>query len=143
LTGGIRPAAFQTRAGAWAIDAVPHALVPYVVGRVTDSIAFAVAAFLIVGITWSVLPEARAGVTLGKLLTGLRTVRQGTVHPIGLGRAAVRWLVKYPVGGVLPVSYLWYFRDPQRRTWHDLAAGSVVIDIVGVRAPSSSGDRPA
>jgi uncharacterized RDD family membrane protein YckC len=130
LNDGPRLAAFGTRAGAWVIDAVPHALVPYAVGRITDSAALAMAAFLIVGIVWSILPEARAGTTPGKLLTGLRTVRRGTVHPIGLPRAAVRWLVKYPIEGVLPVGYLWYFRDPERRAWHDLAADSVVIDLV-------------
>lgn len=112
------------------IDAIPHAGIPYTVGRVTDSVAFGVAAFLIVGIVWSILPEARAGATVGKLLTGLRTVRQGAGQPIGLGRAGVRWVVKYVVGGVLPVGYLWYFRDAERRAWHDLAAGSVVIDLV-------------
>ena len=69
----VRLAAFGTRAGAWMIDAVPHALVPFFVGRITDSVALAIAAFLIVGIVWSILPEGRAGLTPGKLLTGLRT----------------------------------------------------------------------
>jgi uncharacterized RDD family membrane protein YckC len=120
------PAPFGARAVAWIIDAIPHAMVPYVLARITGSIAIGIAAFLVTGIVWSILPEARSGASVGKRLIGIRLVNTRRDGPMGLGRSALRWLVKYAVGGVLPVSYLWYFRDPHRRTWHDLAAGSVV-----------------
>ena len=126
-----RYAPFGPRAMAWVVDAVPHALVPYLVGRLTGSTALGIAAFLIVGILWSVVPEARSGVTVGKLLAGVRVEPGDGAGRMGLGRSAVRWVVKYLVGGALPVSYLWYFRDSRRRTWHDLAAGSIVADVAG------------
>lgn len=127
-----QPARFGHRAFAWAIDAIPHALVPYVVGRAGGSTVGAVAAFLVTGIVWSMLPEARTGMTVGKRLLGIRVVdaRGDADMPIGLARAAVRWVVKYLVSGVLPVGYLWYFRDATRRTWHDRAAGTAVVDLV-------------
>ncbi len=124
-------APFGARAVAWIVDAVPHALVPYLVGRVTASTAVAIGAFLIVGILWSVVPEARRGVTVGKLLAGVRVERGDGEGRMGLARSALRWLVKYVVSGALPVGYLWYFRDRRRRTWHDLAAGSIVADVAG------------
>lgn len=120
---------------AWVVDAVPYFLVPYVVGRLTGSTALGIAAFLIVGILWSIVPEARGGVTVGKLLAGIRVEPgDGTVR-IGLGHSAVRWFVKYVVCSVLPVGYLWYFRDPRRRAWQDLAGGSIVIDVASGRRP--------
>ncbi len=129
-------APFGTRAAAWVVDAVPHALVPYVAARAGGSVIIGFAAFLITGILWSVLPEGRSGMTPGKRLVGIRVVSLRDDHRLGLPRAGLRWIVKYLVGGVLPVSYLWYFRNPSRRTWHDLAAGTVVDAV----APVS--DRP-
>lgn len=120
-------ATFGSRAGAWLIDAVPHAVVPAVVADLADSTVAGLAAFVVTGILWSILPEARAGWTPGKRIVGIRLVDMRGRGRIGWLRAAVRWLVKYGVGGVLPVSYLWYFRGRSRRTWHDYAAGTIVV----------------
>lgn len=134
-----RYAPFGARAIAWVVDAVPHALVPFLMARVTDSAAIGIGAFLVTGIVWSVVPEARFGMTLGKRLSGVQTVSADGRAALGLPRAALRWLVKYVVGGVLPVGYLWYFRDRSRRTWHDLAAGTVVRDLAGDDASGRPG----
>lgn len=120
-------AGFGPRAAGWLLDAVPHALVPYLLGRIVGSVAVGVAGFVAVGVLWSVIPEARFGRTLGKLVVGLRTIdARGGGAPIGLGRSAVRWLVKYPVCGALPVGYLFALRDARRQALHDLAAGTQV-----------------
>jgi uncharacterized RDD family membrane protein YckC len=114
---------------AWVVDAVPLILVPFYVDRLFGGLAPAIAAFFIVGIVWSIVPEARTGATPGKLLSGIRVRPADSDGRMGLPLSAVRWLVKYVVCGVLPVGYLWYFRDRRRRAWQDLAAGSVVIDL--------------
>ena len=119
-------ASFGARAAAWVVDAVPHALVPYVAARATNSIVIGLAAFLVTGILWSMLPEARSGMSIGKRIVGIHVVNLRDDERLGLARAALRWVVKYGVGGVLPVSYLWYFKSPSRRTWHDYAAGTAV-----------------
>ena len=119
-------ASFGARAAAWIVDAVPHALVPYFAVRWSGSAAIGVAGLLVTGILWSILPEARGGMSVGKRLVGIRVVDLRGQEQLGLARSALRWVVKYGVGGALPVSYLWYFRDPSRRTWHDHAARTVV-----------------
>jgi hypothetical protein len=125
-------ARFRLRAYAWLIDAIPYIVVPYVVGGVTGSAVAGLAAFLITGVVWSILPEARGGMTVGKLLLGIRVVdaRGDGGPPLGFARASLRWFVKYIVCGVLPVGYLWYYRDGACRTWADAAARTDVIDVV-------------
>ena len=129
-------ASFGARAAAWIVDAVPHALVPYFAVRWSGSAAIGVAGLLVTGIVWSIFPEARGGMSVGKRLVGIRVVDVRGQGQLGLARSALRWVVKYGVGGALPVSYLWYFRDPSRRTWHDHAAGT------GVQPVAVSGRRP-
>ncbi len=114
------------RAGAWLVDAIPYIVAPYLAATVGGWI-FALAAFLIVGIVWTILPEAHSGATPGKRLMGLRTLDLESAEPIGIRRSSVRWLVKYVVCSFLPVGYLWFLRSPSRQTLADLAARSVVV----------------
>ncbi len=123
----VRHATFGTRLGAWLIDAIPHSIVPSIVFRVTGDWIYGLAAYFIVGLLWSIIPEARTGSTFGKLIVGIKAVDQASGGPIGLPRSAVRWFVKYVVCSVLPVGYLWYFRNGESRTWADRAAGTVVV----------------
>ncbi len=124
-------ATFGARAGAWVVDAIPHAGVIYIVGRATESIATTIIAGVLTGIVWSIVPEARRGATVGKALFGIRTVDQTTGGSIGLARSTVRWIVKYPICLIVFVGYFLYFRDPSRRTLADYAARSRVISVAG------------
>ncbi len=124
-------ATFGARAGAWIIDAIPHAGVIYIVGRATESVAMTIIAAVLTGIVWSIIPEARRGATVGKALLGIRTVDETSGGSIGIARSAVRWVVKYPICLVVFVGYFLYFRDPSRRTLADYAARSRVVSVVG------------
>ena len=66
------------------------------------------------------------GFTPGKLLLGLRIVRQNG-NKIGLGRAIVRfvgyWISIIPLG----LGFIWIILDPKREAWHDKLAGTHVI----------------
>lgn len=126
---------FSTRAGAWLVDAVPYVVAPSLAARLGGWI-FSLAAFLIVGVVWTILPEGRTGATPGKRMLGLRTLDIDTATPIGLGRSGIRWFVKYVVCSFLPVGYLWYIRSPERQTIADLAARTVVV----VPLPAGVGD---
>jgi uncharacterized RDD family membrane protein YckC len=43
------------------------------------------------------------------------------------GRSALRFVGSLVSVSALMAGYLWMLRDPQRRAWHDLMAGSIVI----------------
>lgn len=134
----VRHATFGTRLGAWLIDAIPHSIVPSLVFRITGDWIYGLAAYPIVGLLWSIIPEARTGSTFGKLVVGIKAVDSGSGRPIGLPRSAVRWVMKYVVCSVLPVGYLWYFRDGEARTWADHVAGTVVVTPYVDPEPESS-----
>ncbi|MFC8293805.1 RDD family protein [Streptomyces sp. NPDC057242] len=97
----------------------------------TTSVQFgaALAALVVVGLLYEVLPTARWGRTLGKKLCGIQ-VRDIEAHePPTFGGALKRWLVHTVLGllavGVLNV--LWcVFDRPWRQCWHDKAARTFV-----------------
>ncbi|MGH9149569.1 MAG: RDD family protein, partial [Acidimicrobiales bacterium] len=71
---------------------------------------------------------ARSGRTLGKAMSGIRVVDGDTGGPVTLGRAFVRMLVAAVASSqVVYLGYLWVLWDDQKRTWHDLAASTVVV----------------
>ncbi|WP_234104883.1 RDD family protein, partial [Streptomyces venezuelae] len=97
----------------------------------TTSVQFgiALAAFLVIGVLYEVLPVAKWGRTLGKKLCGIE-VRDIEAHqPPRFGAALRRWLV-YGVLGLLAIgvlNVLWCLFDrPWRQCWHDKAARTFV-----------------
>ncbi|MFF7848716.1 RDD family protein [Streptomyces sp. NPDC007910] len=97
----------------------------------TTSVQFgiALAALVVVGILYEVLPTAKWGRTLGKKLCGIQ-VRDIEAHePPTFGGSLKRWLV-YGVLGLLAVGFLnvlWcVFDRPWRQCWHDKAARTFV-----------------
>jgi uncharacterized RDD family membrane protein YckC len=70
---------------------------------------------------------ARGGATPGMKMFGLIVVRDVDGGPISGGQAVLR-LVGYWVSGlVFYLGYIWVFVDKRRRGWHDLIAGTVVV----------------
>jgi uncharacterized RDD family membrane protein YckC len=67
------------------------------------------------------------GQTLGKKALGIRVYdfRQG--GPIGYGRGFLRQIIKYVSAIPLFLGYLWMLWDPEKQTWHDKVAGTVVV----------------
>jgi len=82
----------------------------------------------IIGIGYYVGFNANGG-TLGKRAVGLRLEKDGSGEDIGYGAAFVRYIVAIVSGLVLLLGYLWVIWDPKRQTWHDKAAGSVVVRV--------------
>jgi uncharacterized RDD family membrane protein YckC len=73
--------------------------------------------------------HGRTGQTPGDAVMSIRVIdfRDGTGEPIGYGRAFLRCLVSIVSGFVLVLGYLWMLWDGEKQTWHDKAAGSVVV----------------
>jgi uncharacterized RDD family membrane protein YckC len=70
----------------------------------------------------------RSGQTPGMKLFRLRVVRDRDGGPIGGGQAIVRLFGLWLGAQVLYLGYIWVFIDSRRRGWHDLIAGTVVIE---------------
>ncbi|MGW5848373.1 RDD family protein [Streptomyces sp. NPDC055254] len=93
-------------------------------GTVAGQLGLVLAAVLLFGVLYEVLPTARWGRTPGKKLCGVRVLSTATLRPPTFGAALLRWLVYAFLG--LPGS-LWCLVDrPRRQAWHDKAAKTYV-----------------
>ncbi|WP_031510697.1 RDD family protein [Streptomyces megasporus] len=92
-------------------------------------LAIVLAAFLLLGLLYEVLPTARWGRTLGKKLFGLTVLDIEEQDTPSFGAALRRWLVYGPLSlvGVGVVNAFWCVVDkPWRQCWHDKAARTFV-----------------
>lgn len=70
----------------------------------------------------------RAGQTPGMKLMKIRVVRDEDGGPVGWGPALLR-LVGYAISGaVFYLGFLWILVDKRKRGWHDLIAGTCVVE---------------
>ena len=74
----------------------------------------------------------KQGATFGQSALGLRVVRAIDGGPVDGGTACVRALVWWfeALGGYILVGiigFVWAAFEPRKRAWHDMAAGTVVI----------------
>lgn len=69
------------------------------------------------------------GADIGKILCKMQIVsHEGTY--LNLKRAAFRWLIGPVISMTfLGLGYFWIFKDEKRRGWHDMAVGSIVMQI--------------
>lgn len=84
-----------------------------------------------------------AGQTVGNRLLGLRVVDLRDGGPIPWQRALARWAVSHVSALVIGIGYLWMLWDPRRQTWHDMVAGTLVVqDRYYPARPGSFGSLP-
>lgn len=134
---GAKGAASGPRAGFWArlaaaiLDGIITGI-PFVVvfAAVPDAAIVAYPLWLVVNIAYFVYYEGGpTGQTIGKKALNIRVIDINGGGPIGGSRAFVRWLVEIPSGFVIYLGYLWMLWDPQKQTWHDKAAKTVVVPV--------------
>jgi uncharacterized RDD family membrane protein YckC len=83
-------------------------------------------------VSWS-----RGGQTVGMKPWHLRVVR-GDGTPLDLPRALLRFAVAMFSLAPAGLGFWWALFDAQHRTWHDIAAGTLVVRIEVARAASRS-----
>ena len=76
---------------------------------------------------------AKSGQTPGMRPFNLYVVRDSDGGKISGAQAFVRLLGTWVSAAVFYVGYIWIFIDPRRRGWHDLIAGTVVIERTAPR----------
>ncbi|HVK03081.1 MAG TPA: RDD family protein [Armatimonadaceae bacterium] len=83
---------------------------------------------VLIGITaYLIIPHAMTGQTLGKQLTGI-IVLQPDGHIVETRTAMIRALVQLLALLPFGLGFFWMLWDPERRTWHDRAADTVVFE---------------
>jgi uncharacterized RDD family membrane protein YckC len=68
-----------------------------------------------------------SGQTVGKSTLGIKIVGKNG-KPLPVGRAFLRWIGFIISGAVFSLGFLWIEFSKQRRGWHDILAGSYVVD---------------
>ena len=122
----------------WAVYAV-EGYVAYTLliepGRLWAGVAAIAGTVALVGLVTSMLVGGY-GVSVGKAVVGLRVLSAEDARPIGVPRALLRALLlgvaTLPTVGFGAAALAWTAMvDPAgwRRGWHDLRAGSVVVDV--------------
>ena len=146
---GVKFASHGTRLVAYIIDSlivillyvvvfVVAAFFAVAVGRTTDvnGPSAAAAGFfsilvlitIVVALAYFPFFWARSGQTPGMRPFGLYVVRDSDGGKISAGQAILR-LIGLVIGGIpLYLGYIWIFIDSRRRGWHDLIAGTVMIE---------------
>ena len=116
-------ASFLDRAAALALDVVLIAIVNAVMRFPWNDGGFLIVVLLyqIGFITWR-------GTTLGGVVCGLRVVRSGGAE-LRFIDALVRGLTSVFSIAALGLGCLWMLNDPERQTWHDKIAGTVVVKM--------------
>ena len=71
---------------------------------------------------------SRSGQTPGMKMMGIRVVRDRDGGPVTGGQAVLRLIGYWVSGFVFYLGYIWIFIDKRKRGWHDLIAGTVVVE---------------
>jgi uncharacterized RDD family membrane protein YckC len=71
---------------------------------------------------------SRGGQTPGMRVLRIRVVRDRDGGPVTGGQAVIRLVGYWISGAAFYLGYIWIFIDGRRRGWHDLIAGTVVVE---------------
>lgn len=126
VPGGSR-ASFGMRLLAVLVDSIVLAVAGAVV-RAVFGLALGTLVSIVLGLAYfAYLEGSPSGQTVGKHVVGIRVVDASTAGPIDRGRALVRYLGRILSSIPCGLGYFWMLWDPQKQTWHDKIAGTVVV----------------
>lgn len=119
-------ASFGLRFGAWLIDFVILAVVGGILGRMLGGLGSILSIAL--GIAYFAYFEGSpSGQTVGKKALNIRVIDFNTGGRIDPGRAVLRYVGRIASSIPCLLGYFWMLWDPQKQTWHDKIATTVVV----------------
>ena len=127
---GAEYAGFWQRFVAYFIDGIIVVFIAgipsVIVGLAADSPALIYVVYIVIAVVYFAWGNGSGG-TWGKQLMNIRVVSPESGGNIGLGpgfaRAIISWLGSIP----FYLGWFWMLWDDKKQTWHDKAAGSIVI----------------
>jgi uncharacterized RDD family membrane protein YckC len=118
-------AGFWVRFGAPLVDGVLVGIVSVVLDRALKTAGPGIG--LLLTIAYYVCCEGgERGQTIGKAALAVQ-IRSTSGGPLGYGRALLRCVAHIISTIPLLLGYFWMLWDPNKQTWHDKIAGSVVV----------------
>jgi uncharacterized RDD family membrane protein YckC len=120
-------AGFWSRLGAVLIDSIILGMLyGILLAAVDPGVAYLV--YIVANYTYfTILEGGPSGQTVGKKALGIRVIDFRAGGPIGYGRGLLRNLAKILSSIVFALGYLWMLWDPEKQTWHDKLATTVVV----------------
>jgi uncharacterized RDD family membrane protein YckC len=95
-------------------------------GTIAIAVILGIVGFVGVLFYWAKL-EGRSGQSVGSRALSIRVVDTASGQPIGGGRAIGRYFARILSALVCYLGYFWMLWDPEKQTWHDKLANSVVV----------------
>jgi uncharacterized RDD family membrane protein YckC len=121
----LQRATFRERLAAFALDVV----VVLITAIALDLLEFRGGRnFVLLLLLYHVAFWAAKGTTIGGIICQLRLVRADG-QPLQLGDAFIRGLAGILSGVVAGLGFLWMLKAPERETWHDKIAGTMVVKV--------------
>jgi len=120
-------ASFGERLIAAIIDGVVVGLATGILGRI--GILGSIVGFVVSYGYYVYLEGSPSGQTIGKRAMSIRVVGMQTGQTIGYAGAFIRVIGKIVSSIACLLGYLWMLWDPEKQTWHDKFADSVVVPV--------------
>jgi uncharacterized RDD family membrane protein YckC len=118
-------AGFWVRFGAALVDSILLGILSTILQLAFDGAGYALS--FLVGVAYYVYCEGgERGQTIGKAALNIQ-VRSTDGGPIGYGRGFLRYVGRILSTIPLLLGYFWMLWDPNKQTWHDKIANSVVV----------------
>ncbi|MDP1804087.1 MAG: RDD family protein [Acidimicrobiales bacterium] len=128
--GGVQSgprASFGLRLVAALIDGVLFLVIGFIV-RVILGDVLGSAVNLLLGLAYyAYLEGSPSGQTVGKRAMSIRVIDVRGGGPIGPGRALIRYIGRYVSALPCLLGFFWMLWDPEKQTWHDKFATTVVV----------------
>jgi len=121
---------FWTRFGAYLVDFLILLVPNIVIALLLDSPGLESLLQILISVTYFAYFEGGpTGQTIGKRALGIRVIDLKRGGSIGYGRAVLRWISRILSTIIVLLGYFWMIWDPEKQTWHDKIAGSVVVPV--------------
>ena len=76
---------------------------------------------------YAYLEGSQSGQTIGKRAMNIRVIKMADGEPLGIGVALIRYVGRILSSIPCLLGYFWMLWDPEKQTWHDKIAGTVVV----------------
>ena len=134
-------AGFGPRLGAWVVDVLLVGFSYSILDTITNGFgdvnremakfdwrAYAIVSFL--SLTYATLfIGSMSGQTVGMRLFAIRALDVRTLGRVDYGRCMIRYFVSMLSSAAFLLGFFWMLGDPKRQTWHDKAAGTIVVPV--------------